>query len=601
MSYAPIAHTIPEYDRTLYANWWLKAYEQGTTTPLPMATDAAAGTTLAKAKLDAQGFPITSGSVRFIPFIDGYYDLFLFPTEEEADANITVNAIQFADNLNADPFSSGVDKYYDTLDLAVADIASISIGDVIILKERTSGNGGGARWDAVDATTVTENGFDIVTGNANVSLQLMIGDVIDYLQIGGNPDGITLNDAVNSVALANGKYIYLPEGTFLLTAIPVLDKYYGIGRLKVGSVEYVVPFTFPHLHVNRGTPVDIITKPSELGAMTIHNHEDSEGAALDILNAGDRAAGNSAANAVTIHHYSDGIPQQIDNVGVNTSLVIKQARNATRRSDKASDYVGDGPFIAFTRASDGSADDHTGVAQNVARFNANGDLQFDPDTKHRNSARSIHAVGAVAVTDEVIDTGDGSTVTFSGTLALTTIETSTLSITDGTETFTETGTTVLTGDAGGSGTIVYSTGEWSVTFNTAPTNLQDITADYQYGQSLRISTATGNLFLQANQVGRVEHYVIYPQNPVRMVAVIVADAAIANPGESNPSIARDSVTGAQVYWTGTKYIRLSVISGATGDRPASPDIDDAHYLDTDLGIPIWYDGSNWIDATGSTV
>lgn len=40
--------------------------------------------------------------------------------------------------------------------------------------------------------------------------------------------------------------------------------------------------------------------------------------------------------------------------------------------------------------------------------------------------------------------------------------------------------------------------------------------------------------------------------------------------------------------------------GTTANRPSSP-ADFEFYFDTDLGKPIWYDGSNWVDATGSTV
>lgn len=104
MSFAPIALTIPQYED--YPNYWLKAYEEGTVTPLVMATDATGGTTVAKFEIDAQGFPKTSGGTRLIPFIDGDYDLWLFPTAAEADANDTTNAIQFADKLNADPLAS---------------------------------------------------------------------------------------------------------------------------------------------------------------------------------------------------------------------------------------------------------------------------------------------------------------------------------------------------------------------------------------------------------------------------------------------------------------------------------------------------------------
>lgn len=99
MAYAPIAFTIPEYDRTKYKNYWLKAFMPATVTPKTMATDAAAGTTASKFELNLNGFPVTSGSALVVPFIDGNYDLWLFPTAAEADANDTTNALQFANNL----------------------------------------------------------------------------------------------------------------------------------------------------------------------------------------------------------------------------------------------------------------------------------------------------------------------------------------------------------------------------------------------------------------------------------------------------------------------------------------------------------------------
>lgn len=41
-------------------------------------------------------------------------------------------------------------------------------------------------------------------------------------------------------------------------------------------------------------------------------------------------------------------------------------------------------------------------------------------------------------------------------------------------------------------------------------------------------------------------------------------------------------------------------SGITANRPPTPTTGQT-YFDTTLGQPIWYDGSNWIDATGTTV
>jgi hypothetical protein len=51
-------------------------------------------------------------------------------------------------------------------------------------------------------------------------------------------------------------------------------------------------------------------------------------------------------------------------------------------------------------------------------------------------------------------------------------------VTDGTETFTDNEDGTLTGDAGGSGTITYATGEYEVTFNANVSDAQDVTITY---------------------------------------------------------------------------------------------------------------------------
>ena len=105
MAYLPIQlFSTPQED---YAGYWVKFYEQGTVTPLSMATDAAAGTLLAKAEISSGGtvpigFIKTAGDALLNPFLNADYDCWLFPTSAEADANDTTNAIQVADNLNTD-------------------------------------------------------------------------------------------------------------------------------------------------------------------------------------------------------------------------------------------------------------------------------------------------------------------------------------------------------------------------------------------------------------------------------------------------------------------------------------------------------------------
>jgi hypothetical protein len=42
-------------------------------------------------------------------------------------------------------------------------------------------------------------------------------------------------------------------------------------------------------------------------------------------------------------------------------------------------------------------------------------------------------------------------------------------------------------------------------------------------------------------------------------------------------------------------------AGATTERPINRIQLGQMYFDTTLGIPIWWDGTNWVDATGTTV
>lgn len=85
---------------------------------------------------------------------------------------------------------------------------------------------------------------------------------------------------------------------------------------------------------------------------------------------------------------------------------------------------------------------------------------------------------------EAAATGDGATLTFSGTLAFkagfpkrTCMY---VRITDGVEILTDDRDGNLVGNLGGTGTINYATGAYSVTFHTAPLNLAPITASYYW-------------------------------------------------------------------------------------------------------------------------
>lgn len=54
----------------------------------------------------------------------------------------------------------------------------------------------------------------------------------------------------------------------------------------------------------------------------------------------------------------------------------------------------------------------------------------------------------------------------------------------------------------------------------------------------------------------------------------------------------------QYLWRQVKGIHGS---GVTSDRPVDGIEVGDEYFDTTLGYKIWWNGTNWVDATGSTV
>ena len=97
-------------------------------------------------------------------------------------------------------------------------------------------------------------------------------------------------------------------------------------------------------------------------------------------------------------------------------------------------------------------------------------------------ARNIYFpdITTTAVTNETVAAGDGTTTTFSGTLAHYPVAATTLAITDQTETFQDKHTDVMEGSLNGTGTINRFTGAFQIIFNTAPGNGVPIKASYSY-------------------------------------------------------------------------------------------------------------------------
>tara|TARA_R110002073_G_scaffold614_1_gene4872 strand:- start:337 stop:2322 length:1986 start_codon:yes stop_codon:yes gene_type:complete len=100
-------------------------------------------------------------------------------------------------------------------------------GDSFSLKERISGNGGGAIWDVVDETTVTVNNLNIVAYNYDTSLAfvLRIDSEVYSKQFGVVADGVaddttSLTALRDYIAANTEKELIFDEGTYLYSVSP---------------------------------------------------------------------------------------------------------------------------------------------------------------------------------------------------------------------------------------------------------------------------------------------------------------------------------------------------------------------------------------------
>lgn len=125
MAWLPISGTLPQYSTAnngLAADYYIKFYASGTTTPINMATDSTGGTTLAKCALSADGYPISNpldDSTRFIPHIDQDYRIVMYLNETDADNNTTASAAFNIDGMVLQVVPTG-------------DAANITLRDVTI-------------------------------------------------------------------------------------------------------------------------------------------------------------------------------------------------------------------------------------------------------------------------------------------------------------------------------------------------------------------------------------------------------------------------------------------------------------------------------------
>ncbi|MCP4661039.1 MAG: DUF2793 domain-containing protein [bacterium] len=122
------------------------------------------------------------------------------------------------------------------------------------------------------------------------------------------------------------------------------------------------------------------------------------------------------------------------------------------------------------------------------------------------------------------------------------------------------------------------------------------------GTTLGISNANLGLFygsgsaMMFNQYGATPIYLATNSTVALTIDGSTQDVSVENTLEVDTIDEKTASAGI----TFGADVSAAIENGVTGSRPGSPRTWQM-YGDTTLGIPIWYDGTNWVDATGATV
>lgn len=163
----------------------LEFYEAGTSTPLDTFTDSTG------AVANSNPLSLTAGRATVYGTDNQAYKVIL-----KDSSGATLKTL---DNISTVGAISGDTRHYETLADAITDIGQMTVGDVVILKERVSGGGGGGIWDVI-TDVGTDNTYDIVHASASLSFQLRIQGEVNAAQlglVGGSDEAAGIQKAID--------------------------------------------------------------------------------------------------------------------------------------------------------------------------------------------------------------------------------------------------------------------------------------------------------------------------------------------------------------------------------------------------------------------
>jgi hypothetical protein len=241
MALSATSYLAPQFQS--YKFYWIKFYEPGTTLVKAIATDVSGDTLIAKAEINNKGFLETAGGTIFIPFIDGFYDAYLFPNEADADTNDTSSAVRIADNIDA----TGSGGSGSTSLTPLSEIIPVVNGQLIYpitnelipaegarVEYASSGGGEDGTLLIVDVDYVVSGINEFTLTVSRTSGSLLISNTIfaissnKYIPVsvteyGATDDPTGLIDQLSffnsaAAAVGTGGFVVVPPGNYMLSA-----------------------------------------------------------------------------------------------------------------------------------------------------------------------------------------------------------------------------------------------------------------------------------------------------------------------------------------------------------------------------------------------
>ena len=210
-----------------------------------------------------------------------------------------------------------------------------------------------------------------------------------------------------------------------------------------------------------------------------------------------------------------------------------------------------------------------------------------------NKRSGFTTFGRMAYCDNGIQiaVGDGG-VNYSGTLATFPIRAGSFTATNGVESFTDNGLGVLTGSAGGSGTINYTTGAWTLIFNAAVGGGVIIRAGYTY-----IPTRTTTPAPLARPIMGLKQWVDESTNQRKLLAMDTRRASVYN---DSTKVFDPLCSVSQQLWQGDAVtVAITIATGWVAVAPYTQGIAPYSVSVTDGTSTIVDDGIGNLSAAGN--